>query len=127
MSAAAGGPDQRMIAVTALGLAGDALGTVADVAAREAARMRVKLLFILDGFDFAPLRVREAWFEQVIDVPRRRWSHPGYDWAGYRERQFELIGRKWAPFTIIAFGVAPPAECVAALKRGAAQPLTRKG
>lgn len=126
MSAAAGAKD-RLIAVTALGLAGDALGAVADTAAREAARMRVKLLFIVDGFDFAPLRVRDAWFEQVIDAPRRRWSHPGYDWAGYRERQFELIGRKWGPFTVIAFGVAPPPGCVSALKRGAGQPVLRKG
>lgn len=111
------------IAIAVLGMADRALDGVVEVAMREAQDAGVDPLIIIDTFDFAPLRRRGLLFEQVIDVRRRRWTHPDYAWEAYRERQFELIGRKWRSLSLISFGGAPPKGCVEAYWRGAANPV----
>lgn len=114
------------IAVAALGLSGGPLDAIAETATREAAAAGVAPLFIVDTFDFTSLHRRSALFEQVIDVSRRRWSHPGYAWTQYQERQFELIGRKWRSVSFVVFGGPVRQPCIDAFWRGVKNPVPRE-
>lgn len=112
------------VAVVALGADDGAVASIADTVLKDAAKNNWSLVFVVDGFDFAALRDRDLAFEQVVNPKRRRWTHPSYDWAFYRRRQFFNIGRLWTPKSVVAFGGTAPDDCLNALKEGARRPLS---
>jgi hypothetical protein len=113
----------RTVLVTTLGLSDDPLDKVVATVTAECRQTRTRALFITDASDFTIFRNRKALFEQVIDpsVCAARW--PGRDWWGYAHHQYRLIGQKWRPVTIIAFGRPADPSFLDAVRQGSKEKL----
>jgi len=61
--------------------------------------------------------------ELISDVDKERARAPDLDWSHYQVRQFDLIGRRWQPSSVVTFGVRPPEACLQAIRQGANRPL----
>jgi hypothetical protein len=115
------GPPPR-IAVTVLGLSGEALETVIGIAERQCAATGARPVFITDGHDFAPFRHRRLVVDQVVDAEARAAEAPGLAWRLYRRRQYALLAARWRPAAVVSFGRRPDEDCLEALKGGAPPP-----
>jgi hypothetical protein len=110
-------PPRTVVAVTVLGLDGEALEQVAGLIERQCAEQNLQAICITDQSDFAPFRRRRLIVDQVVDAERRVMEMPELSWRLYRHAQFVLLGKRWRPTTVISFGRPPEADCLAALER----------
>jgi hypothetical protein len=111
------GPAPR-VAVTVLGLSGEALERVVEIAERQCAETGARPVFVTDGHDFAPFRRRRLVVDQVVDAEVRAASSPGLAWRLYRRRQYALLAARWRPAAVISFGRQPDEDCLEALRGG---------
>ena len=103
------------VAVTVLGLTGEALEQVLAVAERQCAARGARPVFVTDGDDFAPFRRRRLIVDQVVDAEALAASAPDLAWRVYRRRQYALLAARWRPAAVISFGRQPDEDCLAAL------------
>lgn len=108
----------RHVAVTVLGLSGEALEQVIGIAEAECAAKALKPVFVTDGRDFAPFRRRRLIADQVVDAEARLASAPDLAWRLYRRRQYALIAARWRPAAVISFGRRPDEDCLEVLGGG---------
>lgn len=104
------------VVVTVLGLSGDALDQVLDLAQRQCAERGSRPVFVTDGHDFAPFRQRRLIADQVTDAEGLAAQTPELSWHAYRRRQYALLAARWQPVAVITFGRSPDADCLAALQ-----------
>jgi hypothetical protein len=113
----------RTVLVTTLGLRGDALDRVLETVIAECRQTRTHPLFITDASDFRTFRGRKALFEQVIDPAVCAARSPERDWWSYALHQYRLIGQKWRPVTIVAFGRSADPAFLDAVRQGSKEKL----
>lgn len=106
------------VLVTVLGLEDAALARIIETVAAECQRTKTRPLFVTDGSDFSLFRKNKALFEQVIDADACAACRPGRDWQSYALQQYRLIGQKWKPVTMVAFGRKPDPAFLEAVTAG---------
>jgi hypothetical protein len=109
--------------VTTLGLDGEALDGVLATVTAECRQTHTRPLFITDASDFTSFRNCKALFEQVVDPAVRGARNPERDWWSYALRQYRLIGQKWRPVTVIAFGRPADPAFLDAVRQGGTEKL----
>ena len=109
-----------VVAVTVLGLSGDALERVLDMVERECATTGARPVFVTDSHELEPFRRRKLLVDQVVDAEARLAAAPDLPWRLYRRRQYALMGARWRPQAVVAFGRQPDEDCLAELRGGPA-------
>ena len=107
-----------VIAVTVLGLSGEALERVLELVVRECASTGMRPVFVTDGHELEPFRRRKLLVDQVVDAEARLSAAPGLPWRLYRRRQYALMGARWRPRSVVGFGRQPDEDCLAELRGG---------
>ena len=107
-----------VIAVTVLGLSGEALERVLEMVVRECASTGRRPVFVTDGHELEPFRRRKLLVDQVVDAEARLSAAPGLPWRLYRRRQYALMGARWRPRSVVGFGRQPDEDCLAELRGG---------
>jgi hypothetical protein len=104
------------VLVTVLGLSGEALERVLDLAQQQCMERGSRPVFVTDAHDFAPFRRRRLVADQVVEAEALAASSPDLPWPAYRRRQYALLAARWQPVAVITFGRSPEADCLAALE-----------
>lgn len=107
-----------VVAVTVIGLSGEALELVIETVERECATTGAKPVFVTDRHELEPFRRRKLLVDQVVDAEARLAAAPDLPWRLYRRRQFALMGARWRPQAVVAFGRRPDEDCLAELRGG---------
>jgi hypothetical protein len=109
-----------VVAVSVLGLSGEALERVLDMVERECASTGARSVFVTDSHELEPFRRRKLLVDQVVDAEARLAAAPDLPWRLYRRRQYALMGARWRPQAVVAFGRQPDEDCLAELRGGPA-------
>lgn len=104
-----------MVAVTVLGLSGEALERVIEIARQQCAAAGTRPVFVTDLPDFEPFRRHRLVADQVVDAEARQATTPDLPWRLYRQRQYALLATRWRPRAVVSFGRQPDEDCVRAL------------
>jgi hypothetical protein len=107
-----------VIAVTVLGLGGEALERVLELVERECAITGARPVFVTDSHELEPFRRRKLLVDQVVDAEARIAAAPDLPWRLYRCRQYALLGARWRPRAVVGFGRQPDEDCLAGLRGG---------
>jgi hypothetical protein len=110
------GPPKH-VAVTVLGMEGEALEQVLQTAQTQCAARGARPIFVTDGHDFTSFRRRKLTVEQVVDAEARLLAAPDLAWRTYRRRQYTLIAARWRPIAVISFGRSTDEDCLEALQQ----------
>lgn len=104
-----------VVAVTVLGLSGEALERVIEIARQQCAAAGTRPVFVTDLPDLEPFRRRRLVADQVVDAEARQATTPDLPWRLYRQRQYALLAARWRPRAVVSFGRQPDDDCVRAL------------
>ena len=101
-----------MVLVTVLGLGGEGLERVVDLAERQCAARGAAPVFLTDALDFTVFRRRRLTVDHLPRAQRPSGGPAGID-AGlpfglYERRLFALAKERWKPIAIVSFGRRPP-------------------
>lgn len=104
-----GGPE-RVIAVTAMGLADEALKSVLDTVEDYCRTHDTVPVLLTDSENFEVFRQRRMAFEHLPAAHKRDAFAPDLPWPLYFRRRMSHFQRKWRPVGMISFGEQPPVE-----------------
>lgn len=107
-----------VMAVTVLGLAGEALTQVLDMTERRCREQNVRAVIVTDSLDFEPFRKRRLVVEHVAAAETMRGLAPDLAWCLYERRLYALLRTRWEPAVVVHFGRPPDEACLKALGDG---------
>ena len=109
-------PTGGHVIVSVLGLTGEALEQIVDLAVGQCKATGTTPVFVIDHDDFSAFRGKRQLVEQVVDAERMALQAGDLLWRLHRERQCRLLALRWQPRTVIFFGRRPDEACIAALR-----------